>query len=216
MYCVKAGVCCGPCNPSKWEADIWGWLKVRRSAMLHYTVNQRPHWACWQYGRSGGTQEWLVIERCQLCLQDTSHNAKWHRRAAVGHWVLLCVKCCRMVDSVPRWRLSLSWPIQSDYLSIANRMILPLGREHSHGKTQFIPGKQVLVRSWLRKIYYYMHCLWGKSREKINTYWVCEDSNFLKVRCASGTFSTILHKGFPRVAFITSREKHFKGAIFFV
>ena len=50
--------------------------------------------------------------------------------------------------------------------------------------------------------------------KKINTYWVCEDSNFLKVRCASGTFSTILHKGFSRVAFITSREKHFKGAIF--
>jgi hypothetical protein len=30
------------------------------------------------------------------------------------------VKCCRMVDSVPRWRLSLSWPIQSDHLSIAD------------------------------------------------------------------------------------------------
>ena len=25
-----------------------------------------------------------------------------------------------MVDSVPRWRLSLSWPIQSDHLSIAD------------------------------------------------------------------------------------------------
>ena len=32
----------------------------------------------------------------------------------------LCVKCCRMVDSVPRWQLSLSWPIQSDHLSIAD------------------------------------------------------------------------------------------------
>jgi hypothetical protein len=29
----------------------------------------------------------------------------------MGHWVSLCVKCCRMVDSVPRWQLSLSWPI---------------------------------------------------------------------------------------------------------
>ena len=28
----------------------------------------------------------------------------------------LCVKCCRMVDSVPRWQLSLSGPIQSDHL----------------------------------------------------------------------------------------------------
>ena len=67
---------------------------------------------------------------------------------------IVCVKCCRMVDSVPRWQLSLSWPIQSDHLSIADQMIPPLGREHSHGKTQYISGKQVLVRSRLWKIYY--------------------------------------------------------------
>ena len=30
----------------------------------------------------------------------------------------LCVKCCRMVDIIPRWQLSLSGPIQSDHLSI--------------------------------------------------------------------------------------------------
>ena len=46
-----------------------------------------------------------------------------------------------MVDSVPRWRLSLSGPIQSDHLSIADRMVPPSGRGHSHGKTQYIPGK---------------------------------------------------------------------------
>ena len=57
---------------------------------------------------------------CQLCLQDTSHS-KWHRQAAVGHRVPLCAKCCRMVDSVPRWRLSpTNWPIQSDHLSLAD------------------------------------------------------------------------------------------------
>ena len=33
---------------------------------------------------------------------------------------IVCVKCCRMVDSVPRWWLSLSWPIQSDHLLIAD------------------------------------------------------------------------------------------------
>ena len=48
---------------------------------------------------------------------------------------IVCVKCCRMIDIVPRWQLSLSWPIQSDHLSIADQMIPPLGREHSHGKT---------------------------------------------------------------------------------
>ena len=34
-------------------------IKVRRSAILHYTVNQCPHWACWQYGHTGGTRGWL-------------------------------------------------------------------------------------------------------------------------------------------------------------
>jgi hypothetical protein len=46
-----------------------------------------------------------------------------------------------------RLQLSLSWPIQSDHLSITNQMIPALEQEHSHGKTQHIPGKQVLVRS---------------------------------------------------------------------
>ena len=84
-HCTRAGVCCGPCNPSKWEADIWGWLKVRRSAMLHYTVTSV------HTGHSGRTRGWLGVERCQLCLQVTSHSAKWHRWAAVGHWISLCV-----------------------------------------------------------------------------------------------------------------------------
>ena len=62
---------------------------------------------------------------------------------------IVCVKCCMMVGSVPRWQLSLSWRIQSDHLLIVDWMLLPLGLEHSHGKTQYIPGKQVLVRSRL-------------------------------------------------------------------
>ena len=57
------------------------------------------------------------------------------------------VKCYRVVNSVPRRRLSLSGPI----LSIADQMIPPSRQEYSHGKTQYIPGKQVLVRSWLWK-----------------------------------------------------------------
>jgi hypothetical protein len=69
--------------------------------MLHYTVNQRPHWARQQYVHSGLTRGWLGVERCQLCMQGTSRSTKRHWRAAVGHWVSLCVKCCRMVDSVP-------------------------------------------------------------------------------------------------------------------
>ena len=30
-------------------------------------------------------------------------SANCHRRAAVGHCFIVCVKCCRMVDSVPIW-----------------------------------------------------------------------------------------------------------------
>jgi hypothetical protein len=63
------------------------WLEVRRSAILHYTVNQCLHWACRQYGHTGGTRGWLGIQRWQLCLRDTSRSAKCHRQAAVGHWV---------------------------------------------------------------------------------------------------------------------------------
>ena len=50
---------------------------------------------------------WLGVKRWQLCLQDISHRSKWHRRAAVGHCFIVFVQCCRMVDSIPRWQLSL-------------------------------------------------------------------------------------------------------------
>ena len=80
----QAVVCCRSCDSRKWLADSWGWLDVRRSAMLHYTVNQHHHWACWQYGHSGGTHGWLSFNICQLCLQDTSRSANCHRRAAGG------------------------------------------------------------------------------------------------------------------------------------
>ena len=56
-----AGVGCRPCNPSTWEAEFWGWLEVWRPALLCLIVNQHSHWACWQYGHSGGTQGWLGV-----------------------------------------------------------------------------------------------------------------------------------------------------------
>ena len=40
---LLAGVCCGPCNPSKWEAGIWGWFENGSPAALCVTLNQRPH-----------------------------------------------------------------------------------------------------------------------------------------------------------------------------
>ena len=119
-------------------------------------MNQCQHWACRQHGHSGGNQGWQGVKRCQLCMQDTFCITQSH--IGKQQWVtefqcVLSVDCCRMVDSAPRWRLSLSWPMQSDHVLSADRMIPPSGRKHSHGNTQYIPGKQVLVRSLLWKIY---------------------------------------------------------------
>ena len=45
-----------------WRLGLHGFLlEVRRSAMLHYTVNQHLHRACQQYAHSGGTQGWLCV-----------------------------------------------------------------------------------------------------------------------------------------------------------
>ena len=60
----------------------------------------------------------------------------------------LCVKCYRMVYSLPRWWLSLSGPIQSDHLSIA-----------VCDDTAFGAGTLLSTflesRSWLENYYYY-------------------------------------------------------------
>ena len=49
-------------------------------------------WSLW------GTQEWIGVKRCQLCLQDSSRIAKCFRQAAVGHWFH-----CVCVWSVVGW-----------------------------------------------------------------------------------------------------------------
>ena len=96
---------------------------------------------CWEmstlpagYMSDIGKQQWI-----------TGFHCVW---SVVG-WLIVCI---------PRWQLSLSRPIQSDQLLIADQMIPPSGREHSHGKTQYIPGEQVLVLkvSRLWKIYFHL------------------------------------------------------------
>ena len=70
--------------------------------MLHYTVNQHPHWARRQYGHSGGTREWLderdVNFACRIhpAVQSNMGEQQWVTGFS------LCVKCCRMVVSLPR------------------------------------------------------------------------------------------------------------------
>ena len=84
---------------------------LRSGGLLCYTTQWTSVCTGLAYSHSGGTQGWLGVERYLFCLQDISGSAKWHQ-PAIGHLVSLCVKCCRMVDSVPRWWLSLTnWPI---------------------------------------------------------------------------------------------------------
>ena len=95
QICPIAGVCCRPCNPSKWEADIWGWhLRMTWGQEVCYALlHSKPAFVlgCRQYCLIGGTWGWLGVERCQLCLQDTYRGAKWHQWATVVHWVSFCV-----------------------------------------------------------------------------------------------------------------------------
>ena len=87
-----------PCNPSKWEADL-------RSGGLLYFTTQRTSIhteladSMVNLGEPGGGQ----VSR------DGNFACRIHPAAqiAIGEqqWVTvsLCVKCCRMVDSVPIW-----------------------------------------------------------------------------------------------------------------
>ena len=102
--------------------------------MPHYTVNQHPRQACKQCDHSGRTQGWLGVERCQLDIGEQQWVTGFH---------CVCEVLQEMVDSVPRWQLSLSWPIQSDHLSIADWML--------HHVTTFWAGTfswQDPVHSW--------------------------------------------------------------------
>ena len=49
---------------------------ILETSMLDCAVNQHPLLACQQYGHFRGTRGRLGVKRCQVCLQDTSHNAK--------------------------------------------------------------------------------------------------------------------------------------------
>jgi hypothetical protein len=119
----QAGVCCGPCNPSKWEADFWGWLEVRRSAILHYTVNQRPNWACLQYGNTGETD----ISVDSLDIEGSGHRQATDdinetRLAILCHKMLLLYFGGQIPARQIRWRF---WRHNRD---VQNKMFLTFKR----------------------------------------------------------------------------------------
>ena len=69
--------------------------------MLHYSEPSSelglptvwPHW------KNPGMARW-----CREMLQDTSCRAKLTSASSSGSLgFIVCVKCCRVIDSVPRW-----------------------------------------------------------------------------------------------------------------
>jgi hypothetical protein len=77
------------------------------------------------------------------CLANVTLEMKFQLQHDKPHY---CKVVSTNTSQLEVFILSLSWPIQSDLL-IADWMITPLGQKHSNGKTQYIAGKQVLVRS---------------------------------------------------------------------
>ena len=60
--------------------------------MLRYTVNQRLHLTCGQYGLFGGTRGWQGVQRCQLCMLNTSRSTKSSSSGSLGFIMLLALQ----------------------------------------------------------------------------------------------------------------------------
>ena len=104
------------CNPSKWEADIWGWLEVRRSAMLHFNKRQRPHWACRQYSHDGGTQGLTRCQEMATLPAGCIPQRKVPSASSSGSLgVIVCVQYCRIVYQLGILSLSCSQYSQTIY-----------------------------------------------------------------------------------------------------
>ena len=73
--------------------QMGGWLEVIRSAILHFIVNQRPHWAYWQYGQSGGTWGWLGVERWPTCQRHPAVQIAIGKQQWVTRFHCVCALC---------------------------------------------------------------------------------------------------------------------------
>ena len=116
----------------------------------------------------GGNRGWLGVERCQLCSWHLSTPSNFasriHPTAQSDIGKQQCVTEFHCVWSVVWWLIVHQ---NGDYLypsqySQTMWMISSLRRKHSNSKTQYIPGKQVLLRSWLWKIYSFIYLIWQR------------------------------------------------------
>ena len=87
--------------------EFQGWFLLQNSN-FKFSSSNSVNQACrsWillvEYGTDG-------LSRIHSAAQSDISKQQW-----VTGFHCVCVKCCRMVDSVPRWRLSLSRQMQSD------------------------------------------------------------------------------------------------------
>ena len=97
---LKAGVCCTPCKPSKWEAEFCGWLEVWRPALLCFIVNQCSvrlliAWSLW--GNPGMGSCWRKSDlSCSIhpAAQSTLGEQQWDSLVS-EHSVGFQIKICR-------------------------------------------------------------------------------------------------------------------------
>ena len=94
---------------------------------------------------------------------------------------IVCVKCCKMVNSVPRWLLSLSWPIQSDHLSTSQTDDTTFGagtfswQDPVHscwagpGEVMTVENKQTNRNDSIYKWRWCLGCKWQKNHHMLNS-----------------------------------------------
>ena len=158
MNFKNSDFCKLPRQFSKFNNLLWvGWFLCKNLSNFVSLVLKLHNWKCHKYILS-------LVELCAFWKYITGMGAvqKLHGQDFDHFWLPTYLDVdisypkhgqkAAFFDHLP----TSSYPSSSFWttpntvkpLMIADRMIPPLGQEYSHGKTQYIPGKQVLVRSW--------------------------------------------------------------------
>ena len=143
----------GTFNSSKWEADIWGWLEVRSSSHSKpaSALGSPTVWSLWRNPRMARCWAMSIllsgyILQCKVTSPSSSGSlgftTNFHCVWSVVGWLMVYQDGNYLYPG--RYTQTI-W--QSQIMMI----LLPSGWEYYHGKTKYIPGKQILVRSWLWK-----------------------------------------------------------------
>ena len=123
------------------KPDIWGWHEEHSepaSILGLLTV-----WSLWGNPGMARCQEISTLLAGYIPQRKVTSGSS---SGSLG--IIVCVKCCRMVDIVYQ---------DTDYLYLGQYSRLQTGWYCLWGGSiLYIPEKQVLVRSWLWKIYLYI------------------------------------------------------------